>query len=215
MLARLCAVSTHGSSSFVGVRRVTPLVFVWFMGRSGIPFDRERLLLWIVVAWRSSLYRPSVADAARMLLDWSIFIIGVTLYDFARGRRPVRRRPGPGHSSGRHRSHHRSRARAHGVAAAALPRSAAPWWDAAASIIYASHFILPFVVVGHLVRHEPQGVGLVREPLPRALLPGLRDVRPHPDCATVVREPDRRDRPCGALDWAWVADGPCPRRAPR
>ena len=87
------------------------------------------------------------------------------------------------------------------------------WWDAAASIIYASALHPAVRRRRHLVRDEPQGVGLVREPLPRALLPRLRDVRPHPDGATVVRQPDRRDRPRGALDGPRLArSSTCTRR---
>ena len=85
-----------------------------------------------------------------MLLDWSIFIIGVTLYDFARGAArfvdaPVQVTPqadidriiGLGHVPTVWLQQHFLEAQ---------PR----WWDAAASIIYASHFILPFVVAGIL-----------------------------------------------------------------
>ena len=65
------------------------VVFVWFMGRSGIPFDRERLLLWIVGGLAVvSIGRPW-RTLPRMFLDWSIFIIGVTLYDFAAAPRPL------------------------------------------------------------------------------------------------------------------------------
>jgi len=125
-------------------------VFVWFMGRTGIPFDRERLLLWIVGGLLVvSIGRPW-RTIPRMLLDWSVFIIGVTLYDFARGAArfvgaPIQVTPqadidkifGLGHVPTvwlqAHFLHEPPR-----------------WWDAAASIIYATHFILPFVTAGIL-----------------------------------------------------------------
>ena len=125
-------------------------VFVWFMGRTGIPFDRERLLLWIVGGMFIACIGRPWRTLPRMLLDWSIFIIGVTLYDFARGAArfvdaPVQVTPqadidriiGLGHVPTVWLQQHFLEAQ---------PR----WWDAAASIIYASHFILPFVVAGIL-----------------------------------------------------------------
>jgi membrane-associated phospholipid phosphatase len=109
-------------------------VFVYFTGRTGIPFDRERLLLWIV----GGLLVVSIGRPWRtipgMLLDWSVFIIGITLYDFARG---IDRIIGLGQVPTVWLQAHFLHAQ---------PR----WWDAAASIIYASHFILPFVVAGIL-----------------------------------------------------------------
>ena len=120
------------------------------MGRTGIPFDRERLLLWIVGGMFIACIGRPWRTLPRMLLDWSIFIIGVTLYDFARGAArfvdaPVQVTPqadidriiGLGHVPTVWLQQHFLETQ---------PR----WWDAAASIIYASHFILPFVVAGIL-----------------------------------------------------------------
>jgi len=126
------------------------VVFVWFMGRSGIPFDRERLLLWIVGGLVVvSIGRPW-RTLPRMFLDWSIFILGVTLYDFARGAAtfvdaPIQVTPqadidkifGLGNVPTVWLQDHFLHAQPN-------------WWDAAASIIYATHFILPFVVAGIL-----------------------------------------------------------------
>ena len=167
------------------------VVFVWFMGRTGIPFDRERLLLWIVGGLVVvSIGRPW-RTLPRMFLDWSIFIIGITLYDFARGAArfvdaPIQVTPqaeldkifGLGQIPTVWLQEHFLHAKAH-------------WWDAAASVIYATHFILPFVVAGILVGQGPGRVALVREPLPRAVLSRLHDLRAHPDCTPLVREPDR------------------------
>ncbi len=126
------------------------VVFVWFMGRTGIPFDRERLLLWIVGGLVVvSIGRPW-RTLPRMFLDWSIFIVGITLYDFARGAArfvdaPIQVTPqaevdkifGLGQIPTVWLQENFLHAKAH-------------WWDAAASIIYATHFILPFVVAGVL-----------------------------------------------------------------
>ncbi len=114
------------------------VVFVWFMGRSGIPFDRERLLLWIVGGLAVvSIGRPW-RTLPRMFLDWSIFIIGVTLYDFARGAAtfvdaPIQVTPqadidkifGLGNVPTVWLQDHFLHAQPN-------------WWDAAASIIYAT-----------------------------------------------------------------------------
>ncbi|MGE0307790.1 MAG: phosphatase PAP2 family protein [Acidimicrobiia bacterium] len=59
--------------------------FVWSAQRSGVPFDRERLAMWILPTLAIGCIGRSWGDARRLLIDWTPFLGFFLAYDFSRG----------------------------------------------------------------------------------------------------------------------------------
>ena len=125
--------------------------FVSSYRRRGFPFDRERVMLWIAAALVITSVGRGWRWALRVAVDWVPFAVLLYAYDLTYGfatrfGRPVLVEPlvaadkllfagqVPAVWVQQHISHHG------GVA----------WWELAVSIVYASHFVLPFALAGAL-----------------------------------------------------------------
>ena len=125
--------------------------FVASYRRRGFPFDRERVMLWIAAALVITSIGRGWRWAARVAVDWVPFAILLYAYDLSYGfatefGRPVLVAPLVGADkllfSGQVPAVWMQRHIAH--------RGGVAWWELAVSIVYASHFVLPFVLAGVL-----------------------------------------------------------------
>ena len=125
--------------------------FVHSYRRHGFPFDRERVMLWIAAALVITSVGRGWRWAVRLVIDWLPFAVLLLAYDYSYGfvkqaDRHVLVFPlvridellfagqVPAVWLQRHIDH------AHAIG----------WWELAVSIIYASHFVVPFVLAGFL-----------------------------------------------------------------
>ena len=126
--------------------------FVFAVGRWGLPIDREQVLAWtlglVVVVSLATGHR---FNAARALRDWSVLAVLLVAYDFSRGAADhlgmplqidapiiIDRALFPGD-----------------VPTVELQARLGPfhgqrWWEAAMSITYATHFVVPHAVTAFL-----------------------------------------------------------------
>jgi PAP2 superfamily len=124
------------------------------LATSGIPFDRETVILVIIGALTVTNIGRSKRDIARVLFDWIPFTFVLLAYDISRGLahrldRPVAYLPqldaekllffGKVPSS---------------VMQDHLYRYDPQWWDVISSLVYISHFIVPFAIAGLLWRRD-------------------------------------------------------------
>jgi hypothetical protein len=138
------------------IRWLVGLAFAgWFVvsyNRNGFPFDRERIFLWIAAALFITLIGRPWRRWVEVIIDWFPFAVVFFIYDYSRGIATWVGRP----------------VTVKGVLqvekafffgkvpsvwlqtdVAKTGRSVG-WWELGVSIIYASHFVLPFVVAGVL-----------------------------------------------------------------
>ena len=126
--------------------------FVFAVGRWGLPIDREQVLAWtlglVVVVSLATGHR---FDAARAVRDWSVLAVLLIAYDYSRGAADwfgmplqieapiiIDRALFPGD-----------------VPTVELQARLGPfhgqrWWEAAMSITYATHFVVPHAVTAFL-----------------------------------------------------------------
>jgi hypothetical protein len=125
------------------------------LGLSGVPVDREQVVLVIMGGLALSCIGRPVREMARIAFDWLPFTIALAVYDLARGLARVIGRPIAytwqinidkflflGH-----------------VPAEVLQQHFYSlyhirWYDVVGSLIYMSYFIVPFVVAGTLWRRD-------------------------------------------------------------
>jgi membrane-associated phospholipid phosphatase len=138
-------------------RRVMALLYVALFVQqyraTGFPFDRERVLLWIVGSLLvASIGRP-VRRAVQIVVDWLPFAVLVFVYDYTQSIAqylgiPVMVRPVV--------------AVERAIFGGTVPNvwlqqhllnttgTHIAWWELGVSVVYASHFILPYVFAGYL-----------------------------------------------------------------
>jgi hypothetical protein len=126
--------------------------FVVSYNRNGFPFDRERVFLWIAAALFITLIGRPWRRWVEVVVDWFPFALAFFIYDYSRGiatwvGRPVTVKgllqvektlffgkvPSVWIQTG-----------------VAKTGTSVGWWELGVSIVYASHFVLPFVVAGVL-----------------------------------------------------------------
>ena len=108
--------------------------------------------------------------------------------------RALRRRANPSHSSSRARQDLRPRADPHGLAAGELPARQGALVGCRGQHHLRDAFHPAVRRRRHPVGEGPSRLALVRDSVPRALLPRLCHLRDRPHRAPVVRQPGRRDR---------------------
>ncbi len=133
----------------------------------GIPFDRVRQSMWILAAILAATLGSPWRRIVRTLADWIPWVGFLFLYDYTRGfadtlGRPVHltqplavdRALGGGHVPTRwlqdqlYDAHHLH------------------WWDVVSSLVYTSHFILPWLIAGVLyVRSRTRWAAFARRVL--------------------------------------------------
>lgn len=124
---------------------------LWSIVGWGIPLDREVILLWVMAGIAvTSVGRPW-RQVGRMLRDWLPFALVLVAYDLSRGAadglgRPVQITPqieldrwiGGGHVPTVWLQEH------------LIDPHHIAWWEVGLTLLYISHFIVPFVVAGVL-----------------------------------------------------------------
>ncbi|HSK28174.1 MAG TPA: phosphatase PAP2 family protein [Jiangellales bacterium] len=137
------------------------VVLVTYVVTEGVPVDRLGQAAWIVAGIIAAMAGRPPAELARVLLDWAPFLAALVVYDHTRGIADTLGMPV--HVT---EPIDADRALFGGAlptvwlqqlagAPVATPDSVA-WWDAVASLVYASHFVLPWLLAGVLyVRARP------------------------------------------------------------
>ena len=126
-------------------------LFVWQYRRSGFPFDRETVLLWIAGAVAVAGIGRGRRQTWRFVRDWIPFAALLLIYDLAYGLveylgQPVRVRWLVAFDKFLFGGE---------VAAVWLQRhithtGEVAWWELGVAIVYASHFVVPFATAGVL-----------------------------------------------------------------
>ena len=125
--------------------------FVYSYRAHGFPFDRDRILLWIAAALLISGIGLGWRRMARVAVDWIPFAALFYAYDYSYGAarklgRPVRVEPlvridrflFGGHVPAVWLQQH-------------IPHAGpVGWWELGVSVVYATHFVLPFLTAGVL-----------------------------------------------------------------
>ena len=126
-------------------------VFIQQCRSTGIPFDRERLLLWIGAAmavtcvgrpWRQSVY---------LARDWIWFVFILLAYDYSRGL--AERLGAPVQVQAQlnvEKFVFFGKVPSLWLQQHLYTAGRIRWWDVLVSLTYASHFVFPFVLVGVL-----------------------------------------------------------------
>lgn len=139
------------------------VVFVALGLAKGFPFDREQVLLWIVLFLVVGTY-GSERGGARVIRDWLPLAAFLVLYDLSRGVADDVGMP----------LHVTPQIRADEILFfGEIPTvwlqerlyiaGEVQWWESIVSIIYVSHFIVPFLVAGILwYRSREAWVGYIR-----------------------------------------------------
>lgn len=139
------------------------VVFVVLGLLNGFPFDREQVIVWIVAFLIVGSY-GSERGAGRAIRDWLPLAMFLVLYDLSRGiaddlGMPLQVTP---------------QIRADEILffgeiptvwlqARVYDEGVVYWWESILSIIYVSHFIVPFAVAGVLwYRSRPAWLGYIR-----------------------------------------------------
>ena len=128
-------------------------VLVWFCATRGLPLDRERLFVWIIVGLLVFAVGRPWRQAVRVLLDWVPLPLFLIAYDFSRGAAD-----GLGMHVFMKPQLDADRVlffgqvptvwlQQHLDSAGKQPQY---WWEAIVSLTYTSHFVLPLVVAGWL-----------------------------------------------------------------
>lgn len=120
----------------------------------GLPFDRWRLLAWIVTALAVSCVGRPWRRSLRLVLDWSPFLAVVLLYSYSRGVADTLGMPIQSRSV-----LHLEQALFHGHVPSVWlqshllpdgPRTPVGLWEVAVTLVYTSHFVVPYVLAGYL-----------------------------------------------------------------
>jgi membrane-associated phospholipid phosphatase len=140
----------------VAVKAVAWFVYVvWFLHSyrtEGFPFDRERVVAWVGAALLITAIGRPWRRYLQVLLDWFPFLVLFYFYDMSRGiaddlGRPVAVRPLVAIDRALFLGHDPTvmlqRSLYH-------PNRGVGWWELGVSIVYASHFVVPFVLAGVL-----------------------------------------------------------------
>ena len=127
--------------------------FVQQYRSSGFPFDRERVLAWVGAALLITGIGKGWRHVGRIVTDWLPFAALLIAYDYSRGAADdlgvavhvdslvnVEKFLFFGHVPAASVQHH------------FMPAADTPvaWWEFAVSVVYASHFVLPFALAGVL-----------------------------------------------------------------
>ena len=127
----------------------------WFMRsyrHEGFPFDRERVIGWIAGALLITAIGRPWRRYAQVLVDWLPFGVLLYFYDSSRGLaddlgRPVVVEPLVAIDRWLFFGRVPADAVQHGLL---TPGAGVGWWELGISIVYASHFVVPFVFAGVL-----------------------------------------------------------------
>ena len=129
--------------------------YLWLQAWGKVPSDREYIVGWIVgLCLVATLGRPW-RDAGLVIASWAPFLLALYLYDFARSvgfrlGRPVAITPQISIDRflgwGRLPTERLQ---------SALYHPQISWYDVGVSVIYQSHFIVPYVAAGLLWRNRP------------------------------------------------------------
>ena len=130
---------------------VYAVYFVHSYRAHGFPFDRDRVVLWIAAALLISGVGRGWRRTARVAVDWIPFALLFYAYDYSYGAakqlgRPVRVEPLVRIDRFLFGQH---------VPAVWLQQhiphtGPVGWWELGVSVVYASHFVLPFLTAGVL-----------------------------------------------------------------
>jgi hypothetical protein len=127
------------------------VVFVRLSDTTGVPFDRERLIAWIVAALAIGCIGRPWRTAARLVADWVPFVLIFLAYDYSRGLADAL-----GFSTHVTPQITAEKALFFGQVPSVWlqERMYQPgvirWWDVPVSITYVTHFLAPVVVAGFL-----------------------------------------------------------------
>ncbi len=148
LAARWPAVRTGSLAAYSGV-------VVWSIDTRGVPFDRETVLAWVCGClvlvnvgrpWRQSM---------QVVIDWLPFLAVMLIYDLVRGA--ADQAGAPVHYTPQLDA---DRALFGGTVPTVwlqdrLYDGGAPrWWEVGPALVYASHFVVPFVVAGVLWQRD-------------------------------------------------------------
>jgi hypothetical protein len=118
----------------------------------GFPFDRERVIAWVGVGLLITAIGRPLRRYVQVIVDWLPFAALLYLYDSSRGMADDLGRPVLVESLVR-----AERVLMFGSVPSEWlqPRLRAPgagigWWELGASVVYASHFVVPFLLAGVL-----------------------------------------------------------------
>jgi hypothetical protein len=137
------------------------LVLAVYVVVEGVPVDRLGQAAWIVGGIVAAMAGRPAAEHRRVLLDWAPFLAALVVYDHTRGIADTLGMP----------VHVVEPIEAdlllfggvlpttwlqERVAEPASTTAGVPWWDAVASLVYASHFVVPWLLAAVLyVRLRP------------------------------------------------------------
>jgi len=130
-------------------------LFVQQSAAKGLPFDRERLLLWILGGLSVTCFGRPWRRSAQLVTDWLPFVAVLFAYDYSRGLAqevgmPLQVTP----------QLHLEKLLFFGrVPSVWLQQhlyhvGEIRWWDVVVSVTYTTHFVLPFVVAGVLWAYD-------------------------------------------------------------
>lgn len=143
--------------ALAGVRWLVGLgyaaLFVQQYRSKGFPFDRERVLLWIAGALLITAIGRGSRRAVQVIADWTPFAALLLAYDYSRGSADNLGLPVQiGALVKVEKFFFFGNLPPELVQRAVVPDADAPaqWWELAVSIVYASHFVLPFALAGLL-----------------------------------------------------------------
>jgi PAP2 superfamily len=136
-------------------------IFIWQARTVGVPFDRERLFMWLVAGLAIACVGHTWWDALQVVMDWVPYVGFLVVYDWSRGiadtlGAPVLVRP-----------QLRAEEFLFGwLADGEIPTIALQdrlnqtpqvrWYDGVTSLVYVSHFIVPFAVAAALYAYRRQ-----------------------------------------------------------
>lgn len=130
------------------------VLFVQQAATTGVPFDRWRLLAWILGALAISCVGRSWTHVRRLVLDWVPFLALLVAYSFsARLARfvglPVQRESILWLEQAVFGGSVPSVVVQHALLPDG-PATPVAWWEVGVSVVYASHFVVPYVLAGWL-----------------------------------------------------------------
>ncbi len=148
LMTRWPAVRTGGLAAY-------SLVVVWFIDTRGVPFDRETVLAWVcgclVLVNLGRPWRQSV----QVVIDWLPFLAVMLIYDLVRGAAdeagaPVHFTP----QLDADRTLFGGTVPTVWLQDRLYDGGPPRWWEVGPALVYASHFVVPFVVAGVLWQRQ-------------------------------------------------------------
>lgn len=149
---------SHGRRQrvFRVVRWVVAIAYAAYFVRryqqQGFPFDRERVMLWIAGALLITGIGHGLRRPFQIALDWFPFAVLLVLYDYSRGIADDLGRPVlVGGLVDAEKFLFGGTVPSVWLQGKVLdPNAGTGWWELGSSIIYASHFVVPFALAGWL-----------------------------------------------------------------